>query len=93
MAICLTMLSISWGSGKVKCSLGENLMKKKTARVRQGIKEKIQNEQKESTFIISIAGCEFIVNSWQKKRALAVLTEKAMANRPRKGCPFMMSIP
>ena len=29
----------------------------------------------------------------KKKRALAVLTEKAMANRPRKGCPFMMSIP
>lgn len=30
-------------------------------------KRKIQNEQKELTFIISIAGCEFIVNSWQKK--------------------------
>ena len=65
VAICVTMVSISRRFLKVKCS-SENLTKK-TARVRQGIKEKIQNEQKESTFIISIAGCELTVNSWQKK--------------------------
>ena len=64
VAICVTMVSISRRFSKVKCSLGK-FDKKKTARVRQWIKEKIQNRG--ITSIISIAGCEFIVNSWQKK--------------------------
>lgn len=58
------MISISRWFPKVKCS-SENV-RKKTARVRQGIKEK-NSKQKESTSIISVAGCELVVNAWQKK--------------------------